>query len=73
MLTDKFESASFVNEVSANNVLEVLQKSMKKIHPNVKINIINNPWDGFWTKLPLALQKGSEGSTLFNVIIAISI
>ena len=21
----------------------------------------------FWTKLPLALQKGSEGPTLFNV------
>ena len=30
MLTDKFESASFVNEVSVNNTLEVLQKSMKK-------------------------------------------
>ena len=73
MLTDEIESASFVNEVSANNILEVLQKSNEKIHPNVKINIINNPWDGFWTKLPLALQKGSEGPTLFNVIIAISI
>lgn len=30
MLTDEIESASFVNEVSANNILEVLQKSMKK-------------------------------------------
>ncbi|WP_416387469.1 extracellular solute-binding protein [Dorea amylophila] len=50
-----------------------MAKEYEKIHPNVKINIINNPWDGFWTKLPLALQKGSEGPTLFNVIIAISI
>lgn len=30
MLTDEIESASFVNEVSVNNILEVLQKSMKK-------------------------------------------
>lgn len=44
-----------------------IAKEYEKIHPNVKINIINNPWDGFWTKLPLALQKGSNGPTLFNV------
>ena len=30
MLTDEIESASFVNKVSVNNILEVLQKSMKK-------------------------------------------
>ena len=39
----------------------------EEIHPNVTINIINNPWDGFFTKLPLSLQKGEEGPTLFNV------
>lgn len=44
-----------------------IAKEYEKIHPNVKINIINNPWDGFWTKLQLALQKGSNGPTLFNV------
>ena len=37
-----------------------IAKEYEKIHPNVKINIINNPWDGFWTKLPLALQKGAN-------------
>ena len=65
MLTDEIESASFVNEVSANNILEVLQKSMKKFIRMIKINIINNPWDGFWTKLPhWPYSKGSEGPTL---------
>lgn len=39
----------------------------EEIHPNVTINIINNPWDGFFTKLPLSLQKGEKGPTLFNV------
>lgn len=44
-----------------------IAKEYEKIHPNVTIHIINNPWDGFWTKLPLALQKGENGPTLFNV------
>lgn len=39
----------------------------EKIHPNVTIEIKNNPWDGYWTKLPLALQKGENGPTLFNI------
>lgn len=42
-------------------------KAYEEIHPNVTINMINNPWDGFWTKLPLSLQKGEKGPTLFNV------
>ena len=44
-----------------------MAEAYMEIHPNVTINIINNPWDGFWTKLPLALQKGEKGPTLFNV------
>ena len=44
-----------------------IAKEYEKIHPNVTIHIVNNPWDGFWTKLPLALQKGESGPTLFNV------
>lgn len=44
-----------------------IAEEYEKIHPNVTIHIINNPWDGFWTKLPLALQKGEDGPTLFNV------
>lgn len=37
-----------------------------KLQPNVTINIVNNPWDDYWTKLPLAL-KGSNGPALFNI------
>ena len=44
-----------------------IAEEYEKIHPNVTINIINNPWDGYWTKLPLALQKKEKGPTLFNV------
>lgn len=38
----------------------------QKIHPNVQINIVNQVWDDYWTKLPLALQ-GKEGPALFNI------
>lgn len=44
-----------------------IAEEYEKIHPNVTIHVINNPWDGFWTKLPLALQKGTDGPALFNV------
>ena len=37
-----------------------IAEEYKKIHPNVTIHIVNNPWNGFWTKLPLALQKGED-------------
>ena len=36
------------------------------IHPNVTINLVDNPWDDYWTKLPLALD-GENGPALFNV------
>ena len=26
------------------------------IHPNVTIKLVNNPWEDYWTKLPLALD-----------------
>ncbi|WP_234416135.1 MULTISPECIES: ABC transporter substrate-binding protein [unclassified Actinomyces] len=37
-----------------------------KIHPNVEIKIVNQAWDDYWTKLPLALQ-GDDGPALFNI------
>lgn len=37
-----------------------------EIHPNVEIKLVNNPWDDYWTKLPLQL-KGKSGPALFNV------
>lgn len=36
------------------------------IHPNVKIKLVNNPWEDYWTKLPLALD-GQNGPAIFNV------
>ena len=44
-----------------------IAREYQEMHPNVTIRIINNPWDGYWTKLPLALQKEEKGPTLFNV------
>ena len=36
------------------------------IHPNVTIKLVNNPWEDYWTKLPLALN-GENGPAIFNV------
>ena len=44
-----------------------LIEAYEEIHPNVTINFIENPWDSIWTKLPLALQKGDKGPTMFFV------
>ena len=38
----------------------------QKIHPNVDITVLNQPWDDYWTKLPLQLQ-GPKGPAVFNV------
>ncbi|QPL05971.1 MULTISPECIES: ABC transporter substrate-binding protein [Actinomyces] len=38
----------------------------QRIHPNVQINVVNQPWDDYWTKLPLALQ-GQDGPAIFNI------
>lgn len=37
------------------------------IHPNVTIKLVNNPWEDYWTKLPLALN-GESGPAIFNVL-----
>lgn len=36
------------------------------IHPNVSIKLVNNPWEDYWTKLPLALD-GEKGPAIFNI------
>lgn len=36
------------------------------IHPNVSIKLVNNPWEDYWTKLPLALD-GQNGPAIFNI------
>lgn len=50
---------------AANLFKEVADQYMA-IHPNVTITLVENPWDDYWTKLPLALQ-GSDGPAIFNV------
>ena len=52
---------------ATEDMFRSIAEAYQEIHPNVTINVINNPWDGFFTKLPLALQRDEEGPTLFNV------
>lgn len=40
--------------------------SYKKLNPNVTIKMVNQPWDAYWTKLPLQLKSG-KGPALFNI------
>lgn len=40
--------------------------SYQKLHPNVTIKTVNQPWEAYWTKLPLQLQSG-KGPALFNI------
>ncbi|MCE5342239.1 MAG: extracellular solute-binding protein [Eubacteriales bacterium] len=50
---------------AANLFAEVVNQ-YTAIHPNVTVTLVENPWDDYWTKLPLALQ-GSDGPAIFNV------
>lgn len=43
-----------------------LADAYKEIHPNVAITVVNQPYDDYWTKLPLELQ-GSNGPAIFNM------
>ncbi len=50
----------------AANLFQALADQYTAIHPNVHITLVENPWDDYWTKLPLALQ-GKDGPAIFNV------
>lgn len=50
----------------AANLFKAIADQYTAIHPNVTINLVENPWDDYWTKLPLALQ-GADGPAIFNV------
>ena len=39
---------------ATEDMFRSIAEAYQEIHPNVTINVINNPWDGFFTKLPLA-------------------
>lgn len=49
----------------ADNLFQALADEYTTLHPNVSIELVENPWDDYWTKLPLALQ-GDEGPAIFN-------
>lgn len=46
--------------------MQAIADSYQKIHPNVDITVVNQPWADYWTKLPLQLQ-GTKGPAIFNV------
>lgn len=50
----------------AGGAFEDLAKEYEEIHPNVDLKVTTQPWETYWTKLPLELSDGS-GPTLFNV------
>lgn len=50
----------------AANLFEKLANQYMEIHPNVTIKLVENPWDDYWTKLPLLLQ-GNDGPAIFNM------
>lgn len=50
----------------ASELFKSVVNQYTAIHLNVKITLVENPYDDYWTKLPLALQ-GSNGPAIFNV------
>lgn len=50
----------------ASDLFKSVVNQYTAIHPNVKITLVENPYDDYWTKLPLVLQ-GSNGPAIFNV------
>lgn len=50
----------------AANLFESIVDQYTEIHPNVHIELVENPYDDYWTKLPLALQ-GDDGPAIFNM------
>lgn len=49
-----------------SNLFQALADAYMEVHPNVHIELVENPWDDYWTKLPLTLQ-GSDGPAIFNM------
>jgi multiple sugar transport system substrate-binding protein len=47
------------------DLFKELGAQYSKLHPNVSIKFVENSWDDFWTKLPLAIKSGN-GPDIFN-------
>ena len=46
-----------------------MAKEYEKIYPNVKIKVVNHPWEDYWTKLPLALKEKMDQQFLTSIIL----
>ncbi len=53
-------------EWGSDELFQQVIDGYQAIHPNVTIKLVNNPWEDYWTKLPLALD-GENGPAIFNV------
>lgn len=53
-------------EWGSDELFQQVIDGYQAIHPNVTIKLVNNPWEDYWTKLPLALD-GVNGPAIFNV------
>lgn len=53
-------------EWGSDELFQQIIDGYQAIHPNVSIKLVNNPWEDYWTKLPLALD-GANGPAIFNV------
>lgn len=53
-------------EWGSDELFQQVIDGYQAIHPNVTIKLVNNPWEDYWTKLPLALD-GANGPAIFNV------
>lgn len=51
---------------ASDKQFQSLADDYQKIHPNVDIKVVLQPWEDYWTKLPLELNNG-EGPALFNI------
>ena len=50
----------------SDRLFGLLAEQYMDVHPNVTIQLVENPWNDYWTKLPLALQ-GNDGPAIFNI------
>jgi multiple sugar transport system substrate-binding protein len=47
------------------DLFKELGSEYSRIHPNVSFKFVENSWDDYWTKLPLAIKNGT-GPDIFN-------
>ena len=50
----------------AEEIFRGIADSFSEIYPNVSIKVVSQPWQDYWTKLPLALQNGT-GPAMFCI------